>query len=170
LFGTQLQRNAAPPNQRIAGANQQKWEIHVGSRASSIPPSLLIRVKASGLLWSGKKIKEEHKHYIENKMTPANLRRWGTYSAALTELAGCDARMVKEVLRGRFGSARGTRGKPKQLVPLPVGLTVEAVGKMITDAARKAHSAYIGPIKKGALTVSLRMLREALTRAINSRA
>ena len=77
--------------------------------------------KAPGLLWTGKKIKEEHKHYIENKMTPANLRRWGTYSAALAELAGCDARMVKEVLRGRFGSARGTRGKPKQL-----GLTVEA--------------------------------------------
>jgi hypothetical protein len=70
------------------------------------------------------------------------------------------------VLCGRFGSS----GSPSRtLVPLPTGLTVEAVDKMDSASCNKAYTSYIGPIKRGDRP-RVQMMRKALKHAINSRA
>jgi hypothetical protein len=57
-----FKKNAAPKQLIIAGAKQAAWEYKVrrgGDDVPPIPPDLLGRVNASGLLWSRERIKQE---------------------------------------------------------------------------------------------------------------
>ena len=119
---------------------------------------------------------EEQRQYLVKQMTPENRRRWRTFTAAQAELRGrgLNNRIVEEVLRGRFGTLSipaYKRNNTKTLVPLPVGLTVEAVDEMNKDAAKKAYTSYIGPLKReDVLKARVGELRQALKQAIHSRA
>ncbi len=176
-----MQVNAAPPDQRIAGAYQRQWEINVRSRMSTIqiPASLLSRARTSGLLWTRKKIEKEQERALLELMTPTNLRRWGSFRTAFAEMirAGFHRPLVSKVLKGRFGSqssvasAYMTKRKRKTLVPIPVELTCHDVDEMDKGAARKAYTAYVGPLRQGdKIKGSVALLREALKRAIISHA
>jgi hypothetical protein len=178
--------NAAPPDQRIAGAYQGKWEYNVRyhTRENQIPASLLSRVRTSGLLWTRKKIEKEQKRALLELMTPTNLRRWGSYTKARAELVGqgFSQPLVCEVLKGRFGSgtrkrnsasvsAAVTKRNQKALVPIPVELTCHDVDEMDKATARKAYTSYVGPLRQGdKIRRSVVLLREALKRAIISHA
>ncbi len=173
-------KHAAPSDQRIAGAFQQGWESSVRARSIKIPASLLSRARTSGLLWTVKKIEQEMKRALLELMTPTNLRRWGSYRTAFAELLGqgfTRTRLMEEVLKGRFGSQSSAVSKAnakrnqKTLVPIPVELTCLDVDNMDRRAARKAHTAYVGPLRDGdPMRRSVVLLRQALKQAINSRA
>ena len=162
--------NAAPSELLVAGASQRRWEHRVRVRGSKIPASLLSRARTSGLLWTHKEIEQEMKRALLELMTPTNLRRWGYYRTAFDELLGqgFTGRLLQEVLKGRFGSRSSVK---KTLVPIPVELTCLDVDNMDQRAARKAHTAYVGPLRAGdPLRRSVVLLRQALKQAINSRA
>jgi hypothetical protein len=108
-----FKKNVAPPQLIIAGSKQVGWERSVRFRQTAngkrllpttIPPSLLGRVDASGLLWDRERIKQEQRASLLALMTPKNLRRWGSYTAARAELQhrGYNRVTVKVVLRGRW--------------------------------------------------------------------
>ena len=112
-------------------------------------------------------------------MTPTNLRRWGSYRTAFAELLGqgFTCPLVREVLKGRFGSVSSVVSKAvakrnqKTLVPIPVELTCLDVDNMDQVAARSAYRAYVGPLRNGdPMRRSVVLLRQALKQAINSRA
>jgi hypothetical protein len=100
---------------------------------TTIPPSLLGRVDASGLLWDRERIKQEQRASLLALMTPKNLRRWGSCRAATAELThrGYNKVTVAAVLRGRW--RRGPRtgsARPRKKKLDSAGLSdAEAVGR-----------------------------------------
>jgi hypothetical protein len=133
-----FKKNAAPPQLIIAGTKQRLWEHDVRTwqhdvRKRPIPPSLLGRVDASGLLWDGERIKQEQRASLLALMTPKNLRRWGSCRAATAELThrGYNKVTVAAVLRGRW--RRGPRtgsARPRKKKLDSAGLSdAEAVGR-----------------------------------------